>query len=464
MCSPTRARTRTLGIYLGLLSLLLLTGGRPAAHAQDTVIAPTPGAGLDPGQLQTAPDQVLGGNVQAQQLPSDVLHVSPQVLARLQRETPTLPSESVAETTAADSVRIYSSRLSREVERLDGAESAERSLAAEPDPGVSTDRGTRYVLPVRAMEVRTRTEAPETASGSSSRITGVFRPEIETPPGGLLLSRENDRFSGVLQLGVRDSMNPTARRDLPSPVDFQVTAAGATVEPSTVQIRQTNIPYEEIRIAARQIRDSVLLTVRTSLTPGAIRLPIEIRRTAMTVHVTPTRSIPGFGLGTAQITVDVDRLGVGAVEVDLRARLGTPRPDRIGIGESTVPERARIRSTGMGTDTVTASAPGFRSASATIEYVFPFYFLLATLLGGLAGSGLKYLQGSGTEGDSDRGLTRHLVGGLLAGLVVGIASTVGVYVLGVTFTAQYGEALFFTIAALGAYGWESVDLTRVLNR
>jgi hypothetical protein len=104
---------------------------------------------------------------------------------------------------------------------------------------------------------------------------------------------------------------------------------------------------------------------------------------------------------------------------------------------------------------VTAAAPGYAAGTTVVRYAFPWSFLLATLLGGLVGGGLHYLR---SRGSASQGLARQITGGILMALLVGVASTVGVNFLPVTFSARYGEALFFTIAAIAAYLWETIEI------
>jgi hypothetical protein len=84
-----------------------------------------------------------------------------------------------------------------------------------------------------------------------------------------------------------------------------------------------------------------------------------------------------------------------------------------------------------------------------VRFVFPWLFLAAAILGGVVGSLIRWAR---TENAGRRKLwIELLVLGVLVGLVVASAYSIGINLIGFEPAAHAGEAVVFVLSALGAY-------------
>jgi hypothetical protein len=103
---------------------------------------------------------------------------------------------------------------------------------------------------------------------------------------------------------------------------------------------------------------------------------------------------------------------------------------------------------GVGADTLYAESAPFRSDRLVLSYLWPFHFVLTSLVGGACGS---VLAGLGARRRGEK--TRHgayVLAGLGTGLFVAVAFAVGLNLTGLKVVTQYGEAVIVIISALGA--------------
>ncbi|HSR42733.1 MAG TPA: hypothetical protein VLL48_11190, partial [Longimicrobiales bacterium] len=177
-------------------------------------------------------------------------------------------------------------------------------------------------------------------------------------------------------------------------------------------------------------------------------VPLSLPVTRPSLAVTAPATVPGLGLEAARVVVRSERIVSGRVPVTVESTLGRPEPAGLDLdadGTATV----HLRSTGLGRAEITVHSPGYRSASTSVAFVFPVGFLLAALLGGIAGGSAHRIQKRG-EDEADSWI-REAGAGLVFGIIVAVAYAVGVNLLPVEMGAEYGEALVFTLAALGGY-------------
>lgn len=401
---PGVASSRAAPLLLAILVPLLAPAS--SVQGQDTTRLPTT---IRP-DLTRALDRGTG--------PPQVLRVDPDVLNRMTRQPTTAQ--------AVDTARFITSRVGTE---------ALRSAAEESLDG---DRRS-YVLPYRVLA----TSASAGEAGSRSYL----RPIIQVAGDGLSFAGSEEGFRGTVYVGVQDSLQPQAREPLPDSIHFLMDAEGGRVEPGRVAVSHTNLPFAEVTVLSRENRDSVRLRIRSSVWADPVPLTLPVSRPALWVTATP-RAVPGLGLQTADIQIRTDRIAAGSVPITVESTLGRPEPSEVRLGPGGT-ATVRLRSTGLGTADVTAHSPGYRSASTRVQFLFPLSFILAALLGGIAGGTAHWFRERGEEeGDS---WIRESGAGLIFGVIVAVAYAVGVNLLGVELQAQYGEALVFTLAALGGY-------------
>lgn len=279
-----------------------------------------------------------------------------------------------------------------------------------------------------------------------------FRPVVETS-GGLFLSGDASGFTGLIHVGLQDLGDPTAAYELPQPISLLVSARADEVSPRQLTIGHTNLPFADVTIRAQDPADPLEIAVRASGTDDRATVSLPVVRPRLEVSVERPR-IQGFGLETSPLTVRAVGLRDPAgriVTLTTGAETGPVgsldamqvRLDEQGVGGTT------LRSASVGRSTVAASSPPLAPASLPVHFVWPVPFLLAAVLGGLAGA---FLGRRPPAQDGKRhGLPYTLGVGALTGIVAVVLYAVGVNVLPVQPVATAGEALVFAIAAVAGY-------------
>lgn len=294
----------------------------------------------------------------------------------------------------------------------------------------------RYSLPIRLVG----------ADATGRRVS--LRPVVEIEMGGLRVQPAQN-FSGSIRIGVEDE---TQGPPQPLGMAFQmlVTANADSVSPASVSVDHTNLPFDSVRIVALGPGDSVRVRVRPTF-DQAVELDIPVVWPIVTLDASPRR-IQGFGLETAVLTLQANGLPPSmSVAVALNADRSRTEPSSVQLGAANV-STVVIRSNGIGIDSVAASGALLRSTPIAVEYVFPWAFLFASLLGGVVGGLIRYivLKSKKTENIALIPLLVHVLLGVLTGLLTTVAYAVGINLLGVQPSATIGEALVFVISAFGA--------------
>jgi len=269
---------------------------------------------------------------------------------------------------------------------------------------------------------------------------------VDVQGGGMNLSQDETQFEGIIQIGVLDEINPNLTRPLPNPVQMQITADIARVEPtSNFNIDHTNLPFSRLSLIAVEPKP-VTLQIRSSFAQ-------QLEEEKLSVHpvITATASpqkIEGLGIGTADITVQIESLrqkeGVGVTLDTNKGQLETTRLtlDKEGIATT------KIRSVGVGVATITVRSAKAARAEIRVTFLWPWVFLLCALMGGLIGSAIRLLRSKTSHA---RRVIRRIIRGILIALLVNAAYAVGITLIGVSLKASAGEALNFVLAAIGSY-------------
>lgn len=267
----------------------------------------------------------------------------------------------------------------------------------------------------------------------------VLIPLVEIEEGGLRFDPAKNAYVGSILIGLLDKDNPAAADSLGREVVMQITGEVQSLE--AVRLRTMNIPFQRVMLSvARPRGDSVLIRLRPTFDPrGGSDIWVPIRRATLSLHASPRR-IAGFGLEIAELIV-MNQDNEETVPVALISNLAKPNPSQVrATQEGAV---SRIRSSGVGTDTVRL-AGGAYQGFAVVQYAWPISFLLAAIFGGLFGGVLNALS---TKRHSDPRTVAFLGGqGALTGIVGAVLYAVGINVVGWAPSAEYGEALMFAVA------------------
>jgi len=76
---------------------------------------------------------------------------------------------------------------------------------------------------------------------------------VDIDRGGMTFVPRTKLFEGRLYVGVIDSRDPSARQSLPQPISIQVTGQVDQIEPAILQVVNTNLPFQPVRLVAAMI-------------------------------------------------------------------------------------------------------------------------------------------------------------------------------------------------------------------
>jgi hypothetical protein len=252
-------------------------------------------------------------------------------------------------------------------------------------------------------------------------------------------------FEGTLSVGVVELESSGQQQELSAPVAFEV--LGVLADPKRVSATMTAPPFETITIAVENPGDTVEARIFSVLDPtGESVLSMPVSRPRLEVSASPVR-IQGWGLQKTNILVQATNLAGGGLSVQIASTLGELDSNTLQLDESGM-GMASLRSTSTGTARIVLSGSPFESAATDVQFVFPMRYILAALIGGLAGGLLRL----GGRRRSIKRIALDLLTAVVAGTIVFGLFVLGVNVTGFALPAQAGEVLVFVVTALGAFG------------
>lgn len=294
-----------------------------------------------------------------------------------------------------------------------------------------------YALPIRLI-------TPD----ATLQGTWVLRPVYKVA-NRMRWNPEQQLFRGALFVAIEDSLRRGESRPLPTPVRFELLTDADSINPNQFAFEHTNLPLRRVQLVARRVLDSlrVQLVPEFNVAGVDVWIPVE---PSMRIETTPQR-IQGWGIGTARVVVHV--LGVSP-DSTRRASVTSSAGELDAVDLRFGPAgtaTTRLRSQGGGAATLSASAPGLGDATATIDFMLPWPFVLAALLGGVAGGALAALL-SRKENEKPR-WGEYTLKGVLAGLIGAVAwYALGVNVLQLDLgLPRQNEFAVFALAALIGY-------------
>jgi len=257
----------------------------------------------------------------------------------------------------------------------------------------------------------------------------------------LLYDDKSDQFSAKLAfLLINQSGNNNA---VIEPTKIEVNSDELTsIKPGSFVIDHLSIPSYNVELTGKHLKDSAKVKVSTVSNPEGyitylkVKPSLEIKSNRTTLQ----------GLGIQEIPITVNFIGTSSpdsVKITFTSEKGavTPNPLVMRYNETAT---VHLRSEGMGKVKLTATANSFVPKDLDLTFIFPLYFLLATILGGLAGTFIKARRKKITS--------KAILVGIITGLVGAAAYYfLGINLLGISFTAGFNEIAVFTISALSAY-------------
>jgi hypothetical protein len=263
---------------------------------------------------------------------------------------------------------------------------------------------------------------------------------------GLRYDAGESAFSGVLHIGLEDADEPDRRLELQSAVPLQIIPLAGSASPDLIEMAHTEVPFQRVRLLASEPGDSLGIRILYALRqPVLVSVPVQRAR----LEINPTRvRINGFGLERATLSAVLPtELSIDSLPVSFSA---PSEPDPLtAFATRNRPAITKIRSRGIGIDTVFAAGPHFvRRGAAIVEYAFPCLFLAAALLGGLVGAAIREAARKGRRSSSGR-LPLNLLSGVLVGLLAAVAFPF-VSLIPIRIDGPPVEAVVFAVAGIAA--------------
>ena len=219
----------------------------------------------------------------------------------------------------------------------------------------------------------------------------------------------------------------------------------ASINPGSFEINHLSLPSSSVELEADRLTDSVAVSVFTvSNTSGySTFLKVKPRLDISS----GSKTLQGFGVDETPITVRfIGSNAADSVLINFNTEKGkvTPNSKFIHFNQ---PATVMLRTGGTGTCKIVALGSSHESNELLIKFIFPWYFLIASILGGLAGSFIKPDQKSGK-----RFTPKKFLVGIITGLIGAAAYYfVGINLLGLNLQGPFTEIAVFVVSALFAY-------------
>ena len=231
------------------------------------------------------------------------------------------------------------------------------------------------------------------------------------------------------------------------PVKIEVTSdEPMSIKPGSFEINHLSIPSTNVELITDNVNDSASVKVITVSNPSGYITYLKVKPV---LELSSNRT-KLQGLGIQQIPIAVSFSGsksFDSVSVTFNPEKGTvsPNPLKMRYNETAT---VYLRSEGIGKTVLIATASSIKSNPLPFTYTFPWPFLLATILGGLAGTFIR----QNTNGARKKITSKVILVGIVTGLIGAAAYYVlGINLLGLSFSAAFNEIAVFVISALFAY-------------
>lgn len=355
---------------------------------------------------------------------------------------------SASQTLARHGLEAYfADSLSSGAQRVIGGDGATRRI----DAGALLSRN--LLLPIRVAPLPVadsvtatgdrRIVLPDRAFAQTTGGTGMLLVPVVIVEGGGLRYRDG-AFRGSIRVGVEDSLQTGSAVPLPSPIRFFVSGTADSIHRPDTVVDHTNLPFPAIALVEASPGPVVSLNVRSTLHTDGVGVDIPVHLDTLALDASP-RSVQGMGLEEVRLLLGPAPSGAG-VAVRLVADQGNLAENVVRLSPDGTAETT-LRSSWIGTSTITARGVAFAEAQTTIDFVFPWLFLAVALVGGALGGLAAWLQ----KKQSKAAWFRRVGSGAVLGLVAAVLYAVGVNLTPINPPVTTGQAVVFGMAALIGY-------------
>lgn len=304
-------------------------------------------------------------------------------------------------------------------------------------PGLDVAEGV--VLPFRYMRV-------DEATGATMALKPWF-----DDGGGLRYDSKRRAYVATLRIGLRDTLSRARARLTPSIV-MSVGAAADSIAPERLEFSETNVFTTQSRLVTSRVNGPMRVIVWPDFASDSVELWVPLVPDYVQVRVDKP-VITGFGLSSTNVTVSLSPGAIAAEDslaVTLSSTAGEFEGSSVVYPKGATPVTVKLRSDGIGQNTITATADPFVAGTRDIRFAFPFGLAIGALVGALIGSALSVMRERKRVVRKSLGV--FFASGVLTGLVIALIVAVGVFKIPGFELATGGTALVSLLAGvLGGY-------------
>lgn len=284
----------------------------------------------------------------------------------------------------------------------------------------------------------------ESAENSEGNNNIIYEPFF-TSAGPLTYDYTSGKFTSSFDFMLLSSSEGTA--DISNPVFIELHSDYLeTINPDRLEISHLNLPSTSVKVASEDAADSVEVRIITKENADGYKTYLDVEPTLSLFS--NRNQIQGFGVQEIPIQVRwIGSTAQGSKQVTLSTSKGSISPNTFKLKYNS-PKTVYMRSEGKGEAIITASTSGAESNELNITFVFPWMFLLFSLLGGFVGGTAKYF----TLEDKPKSFLTTTLGSLAIGFVGAVAYFVlGINLLSLEFSSTFNEFAVLGASALIAY-------------
>lgn len=265
---------------------------------------------------------------------------------------------------------------------------------------------------------------------------------------------EEGRYRSSLFVKLSDSGDPATVRNIDGAIQVIVSAPVDEVDPGEIlEIGQTN-RFKTVKLAVRSPQEPTPVRLAPDREAEPHLLSLSVDRPALTISAPP--SMLGFGLETATVTLNLPGIQVFPREAIVLSANGSLDATSVVLDDHGV-ATTTLRSRSVGQDVITAELSPFASGRHTIDYIMPWSWFIAVLIGSLIGVAIRItMRRKHPEMPGDWKFDVAI--GLLGGLMTALLYALGVNIVGIPLPTGYSEILTLVLSALGGWvfpGWIS---------
>jgi len=277
-------------------------------------------------------------------------------------------------------------------------------------------------------------------------------PELEliliVEGGAVEFQPASGTYLGSVLCGVQPLHGPPGNQSLPD-VQLQLVLDPGRAAPDALTLKHVGPPFERAKVSASTVEGETLKVTVVPSFAGREEIQVPVRRPVVALQAPAT--VQGFGLESVRLSVSASP-AAHLKEVSLGISKGSLDPPRVAL-DAQGTGATNLASSGIGTAEVRVVNRDLRAEVLRVKYVFPVAFLLAALLGGVAGGVVARLRA-----EKPRPWGNVVVWGALIGLIAAVGIAFGLNLIVVDLAKVYlsrgfSEGIVFLVAALaGLFG------------